>query len=69
MELLLSQDFSFAVLANRNQLPCEFEIFKVEQLVLLHSAIQILLVRVVLLESIVKHLVLVVVVHRAFYLN
>jgi hypothetical protein len=57
------------VLANRNQLPCEFEIFKVEQLVLLHSAIQILLVRVVLLESIVKHLVLVVVVHRAFYLN
>lgn len=62
-ELLLGEDFTLAMLADGDELSGQLYIFQIEELILFHPAVKVLLVRLVMLERIVKHFVFVVVVH------
>jgi len=62
-ELLLGEDFTLSVLTDGDELSGQLYIFQIEELILLHPAVEVLLVGFVMLERIVKHFVFVVVVH------
>jgi hypothetical protein len=68
-ELFLSHDLTLTVRANCDELSSKFNIFKIEELVVLHATVKVVVVSFKLLKGGVEHVVLVIVVHSQLNLN